>query len=496
MSVQIVPVTYAPDLDNAWSVAPGALVSVTNFVPLQNGTYGSCGWTDLGWTITGSDQVSAYLIRKVDGTVRCFVNRATNIDEYDYAGTRTNRATGLTSTADWSMCAQGNAVIACSIDNATQVSTGAGFAALGGGSPKAAHCASNRGFVMLANTDTSGDQVWWSALYNYASFTPSIATEAGNTRLLEAPGPITALIAYRDGFVAFKDNALFVAEYVGPNYIWDWRIMSNRIGCVGDKAVVECDGKLYFMHRSGFYEFDGANLRNIGLPLFNAFLSWFGHITIPGYGTFNQTSIALSKVQTAADEIEGTVTFKHSYVYTLTGKYFDAYYTYNVRSQKWGYVSGNGSGDTNQILVRASAADFDDFKGSHLSARFLMIQTVSAATTLQYAKYPAVTTNAGAAFTTGVIGSPDSSGTLYRFHWRTLAGTDNDTGVTITANTYSSENRNLSLGTITGSVNTEMDYGDILTSSRFRRINLTWQNGKAVVLGGVGLELKKAGSPR
>src|SRR6185369_12189435 len=150
---QVVPVYYAPDIDNAWSVAPGALADLDCYAPLQQGVYGSVAtanyFTDPN-VLTGTDIVSAYMFRKIDGTVRFLVNRATNLDEYNAAHSRTNQATSLTSTTSWQMCAQGNAIIAVSKENATQVSTGTTFSALGGSSPKAKLCASNFGFVMLA----------------------------------------------------------------------------------------------------------------------------------------------------------------------------------------------------------------------------------------------------------------------------------------------------------------------------------------------------------
>lgn len=493
---QIVPVYFAPDIDNAWSVAPGALSTIINFAPMQLGSYGSVGNEDYITGMTGTDVVSAYLLRKIDGTVRYLVNRATNLDEYDSSGTRTNRATGLTTATDWAMCAQGNAVIACSSANATQVSTGAGFSALGGGSPKAAHCASNMGFVMLANTDTSADQVWWSALYNYASFTPSIATEAGNVRLLEAPGPITALVPFRDGFVAFKDNALFVGEYTGPNYIWRWRMLSNRIGCVGGKAVAELDGKLYFLHTSGFYEFDGQNIRNVGLPINQTFLSSSLYTVIAGRAT-NGSDVydGLQYVQATADDIEGVVWFRVTTSYVLTSKYPALWWGYNARSNKWGTFVGSGSvnQDTRQVAVQASSADIRSFKATTSgSGRILYIQTVSGTTTTQAVGYPVDTTGAISGVGTGVIGSTDGASRLIRVHWRTLYGTESSTP-SISVSGYTNENLNITNGSATGTVNTEFDYADVNIASRFCNLQITQPLGKTTILAGLGIDIQPAG---
>jgi hypothetical protein len=491
---QIVPVFLAPDLDNAWSVAPGALSVVTNFAPMQLGSYGSVGPVNYITGMTGTDVVSAYMFRQIDGTVRYLVNRATDLDEYNSSGTRFNRATGLTSATDWSMCAAGNAIIACSAANATQVSTGTTFAALGGSSPKAVHCASNMGFVMLANTDSSTDQVAWSALYNYASFVPSIATEAGNTRLLEAPGPITALVTFKDGFVAFKDNALFIGEYVGPNYLWRWRMLSNRIGCVGGKAVAELDGKLYFMHTSGFYEFDGQTIRNVGLPVNQTVLSAALYVTIPG----RQTTAAniydgLQYTQACADDIEGVVWFRVTTYYVSTSKYSVLFWCYNPRSQKWGTYNGTGAtdNDTRPAMVQASSADIQKFLAV-TTARFLYVQNVSGTITTKAGCYPYATGTASSVIT-GVIGSTDGATTLMRAHWRTLAGSDAWTGVTITATGYNNENKNITNGTTTGTLNTEWDYGDVRLASRFRTLTLTQATGTKSILAGLGIDVQPQG---
>ena len=508
---QAIAVYYAPDIDNAWSVAPGALADINMFAPLQQGHYGSMASANYftSSTLTGSDIVSAYMFRKVDGTVRFFVNRATNIDEYDSSATRTNRATGLTSSTDWAMCAQGNAVIACSSASATQVSTGAGFSALGGGSLKAAHCASNFGFVMLANTDTSADQVWWSALYNYASFTPSIATEAGNQRLLEAPGPITALASFRDGFVAFKDNALFVGEYTGPNYIWRWRMISNRVGCVGGKAVTELDGKLYFLHTSGFYEFDGQTINSIGTAVNQTFLlaSGFSAGFYDGAVSFSSAR-GIAYTQAAADDIEGVVWFNAPYTKSGGVSTGSQLFGYNPRSRKWGRAGNTAFGgqlttgasitSTFGYLVNATTADVQAFKADK-TGRIWMVWNDSGGSTMQSLRYPIATSfpndaSSIAAFKTGLFGSDDGSARVTQIHHRTMPGTTVDNSISVLVTGYSNENKLVTNGTSTGAVNTEFDVADVNISSRYRNISYQWSYGAKTILAGLAPVFKPGGA--
>lgn len=496
---QVVPVYFAPSYDTAWSANPGTLTALTSFAPLQLGAYGSIGNTLYLTAITGADVITAYMFRQVSGAVRLILGRVSNLDEYDASATRTNQGTGYNaSTVDWNMAAWGNQIIAVNYLDAPQSSTGTTFGALAGSPPKARFIAANQNFVMLADTDDGvnqySDQVWWSALRNPNSWTASIATQAGNDRLLDSPGPITALIAYNDTFIAFKDNAIFVGEYVGPPYVWSWRAVSRRIGCVGGKALKELDGKLYFLHTSGFYEFDGQSIRNIGLPVFQTFLVELGFVA-DGVHVLLGNGGSPAYARAVADDIEGIVWFCTP-ITTGAGAAIRGNalcYGYNARSQKWGRVQlafSSANTDYSPPPVRASSADIQAFLVK-TSARFLVVANATSGTTIQYIKYPAVTVGAGCGFTTGVIGSNDGSRTLSRVHHRTLAGTADDPNITVTATGYTSENKNKTNGSATGVINTEYDTADLRLNSRYSTVAYTWSIGTVVILAGLALEYAK-----
>ncbi len=504
---QSVPVYFAPDFDNAWSAHPGALASMNAFAPLQLGAYGSVGTANLfgSSTIANTGVLTGYMFRQVNGTVRFIVgDNAGNLDEYDSSLSKTNRAALASSPVNWNMAAWGNQIIAVDYVDAPQSSTGAGFTGLAGSPPKARLIAANQNFVMLADTDDGAnqysDQVWWSAIQNPTSWTPAIATQAGNYRILDAPGPIRALVAYNDTFIAFKDNAMFLGTYQGPPYIWGWQAISRHIGCVGAKAVKELDGKLYFLHTSGFYEFDGQSIRNVGLPVFRSYLSSLGYVSdVLGIGGA-VASVDLSGVQTVADDLEGIVWFMSATVSLSPANIPGALcYGYNSRSQKWGsdfrLTSPTHSGPP-PALINVTTADAQAFKADS-TGRVWMIwndSTGSSTTTVQSYRYPiATTTDAnsfarGATFDTGQFGSNDGSRTLSRIWHRTLAGTDDDSGITVTARGYTSENKNKTNGSATATVNSEFDVADIHLSSKFCDVAYTWSAGKKVILAGLAPE--------
>lgn len=499
----MVSLAYTPDLDCSWAVNPGALTNVGQLAPLQSGAYGSVAESNYfgSSTLTGTNILAAYAFRKVAGTVRFLVFREGDIDEYDSSATRTNRATGLTTATEWNAAAWGDQIIAVSLANSTQSSTGAGFSALAG-APKARHVAANQNFVMLADVDDGGsnvykDMVWWSGLQNPATWTPNVATQAGNVRLLDAPGPITALVPFRDTFVAFKDNAVFIGEYVGPQgFIFNWRLVSARVGCIGSKAVTELDGKLYFFHPSGFWEFDGQALRNVGIPVIQSFLTQGSYITgsgsagaSPPSGT---TPDSLTTVDAAADDIEGVVWFRAGFTVALSGDKTQSFWGYSPRSGKWG-ATGAGVGTATASasrLVRATTADMQAFLAD-TDGRLWYVLNSAGGTTVRSAAYPASMT--GWVLTTGVLGTNDGSASALRVWPRMLKGASQAAISAGTMTGYTTEDQNVTNGSAALSPNTSFDCLDGILSSKFRAVTLTGGTDKKAIIGGLGIDLVGGG---
>lgn len=507
--VQYVEPNFAPDIDTSWSVNPGTLTRIDQFAPLQNRNYGSMSQTDGSSTggLTGADHIVSYMFRQVAGTVRYLTFRSANIDEYDNAFTKTNRGTGYSTASNWCAAAWGNQIIAVSKANATQSSTGAGFTALGGSSPKAACVASNVNFVMMADVDDSGsnvysDMVWWSAIRNPASWTPSLATQAGNVRLLDSPGPITALVAYRNLFVAFKENAIFVGQYIGPPYVFSWQMVSSRIGCVGPHAVTELDGKLYFLGSSGFFSFDGQSITNIGTAVFQSFMSEAGYLTgfsgdyLRGTGS---TPFSISTVQAVADEAEGIVWFASSDHTTTTQNLY--LYGYNGRNGKWGRAEIQTTGSSATIptsLVRATTADHKTFfSGAAISssARLFAIFQATTDATFVYFSYPDAISSGNAGFSTGLWGDQQNADHLTRFYLRHRKGssalTNSDIGGIV--NTYSAEDQVSSPSSAGATYNVPFNSLDVSASGRYKNIQVSYDPTFTIVLAGFGLDGNPAG---
>lgn len=402
---------YQPDLDLNWSVNPGCCTAMAGLAPLDNGNLGTVVKdSNLGFSTTGEDVLHGQMFTQTDGTVRLLAFRVNDIDEYIAAGTRTNRATGLTTATDWSAAAWGNQIIAVSKANATQSSTGAGFSALGGGSPKAAYIAANVNFVMMADVDDGGsnvytDMVWWCGIRNPATWTPSQATQAGNIRLLDAPGPIKGIWSYGKDFLVFKENSIFLGRYVGPPYVFSWQLLTASVGLSYPKAITECDGRVYFAHKTGFYSFGSDGIQNIGR----------------GVASANTSATTGVPIRAVADGKQGVVWF-FIYSKSVGGGTFYALKPlgFNARTGLWSNVGtlGNGSGTGSpQAVVQATHVERQTFAGTLPIGSFSYFDN---GTSPKYSVslYPSGATDLTPSFTTGYIGNNDAASTFVRAHLR------------------------------------------------------------------------------
>jgi len=387
---------YAPDQTRLWDAAPGTVYDVTNMVPTPRGTYSTFGasesWGNSGTLAGTASPIIAYMMPLLDGTSRLFVCTAANIDEYDNAGTpaRTNRGTGYTATT-WSMAQYGNSTIATNGVDAPQVATGAGsnFAALGGTPPDAKIVVVQSNIVLLFNVAdgvTTAQDGWNSSgLGNSTSWTAvnilggastaNLATQANNGRLLQAPGPITAAVAFRDQVVVFKDNAIIVMQYSGNPFGFTSRLVTNQVGTHSMHGVVEHRGKLYFHHTSGFYTFDGSQLQNIGDGTVNT--RAYSQL---GYGA---SASAIGDMITTVDDVTCNVFFLRK----ISGQsYRTRALVFNSANGKWGEVSflvaSERASNNLAVLVKATTYQIVNFKTSAAARRTLWFKWINAGTLL------------------------------------------------------------------------------------------------------------------
>lgn len=327
-------VGFAPDLD---ITTPGILLDdpANNFVPTINGVGPPKGLVSAGFPALAASSRGAAVIRKIDDSTRFFAGTQTKL--YEGANlTWTDVSAGggsYTGGAEnlWRFAQFGNDTIATNRTDPVQVSTSSGaFSNLGGSPPKASIVETCQGFVLLFDYNDGvndyGDGWWCSALRNDASWSPSIATQAANNRLLDSPGKINAARRLGDIMVAYKQRSMYLGFYDGPPVIWRWQLLPGEQGALSQEAVIPIiiDGVPchIFCGFDGFYLFDGSRPRFIGNPL----KKWFNSKTSAQFRY---------RIKAMHDVLNQTIYF---YLVDSSGNLtFSA--PYNYRSDRWGNMA-------------------------------------------------------------------------------------------------------------------------------------------------------------
>jgi hypothetical protein len=209
---------FAPDLDPE---TPGILTDCNAIIPTTQGLAAANSLVTSGLPALAGTPTAAYVAELLDGTKRTFA--ATNTAIYEAVGgawVDRSRGGGYTGTERQRFCVFGNIVLDA---NRTQsigaASPGGAFADIAG-APTAKIICTAAGFVMALNVNGGafGDQPdgWWcSALRDHTNWTPSIATQCANGRLLDSPGAIRAGVPLGSDIVAYKNTSMYLGRYQG-----------------------------------------------------------------------------------------------------------------------------------------------------------------------------------------------------------------------------------------------------------------------------------------
>lgn len=319
---------FAPDLD---PTANGVIMACTNIVPTMKGYTASYIGTNTAYAALATAARNLVILRSLNNTTRFFAGTQTKIFEGS-SGTWTDRSSGaydIGSDTRWSFAQFGSKALAIAKTVTLQYSSAGAFAAVAG-APKATHMATNAGFVMLADTNdgTYGDQSdrWWcSATLDETDWTPAVTTECATGRLVDTPGPITGLFAFGNGFVAFKQNSMYVGTYTGAPAVWNWQLLPGEVGVHSKGCVIPVGPELYFMGTDNIYQFDGSRPVPVGSQL----REWFYKTELnPAY---KFTTLA------AYDRPNQFIWF--FYVSTGSSATLDKALVYHVPTGRWGSVT-------------------------------------------------------------------------------------------------------------------------------------------------------------
>lgn len=329
---------FVPDVDQA---TPGAILAAENVVPVSNGMAGAPTAAAVAGVPALADECkNAAVATKLDGSRRVFAATTSNIYELS-GGTWTSRASGfaLATDARWDFTQFGDSTLACAPGTAMQRSTTAAFSAISG-APQAVAIETAAGFVMAVNTD-AGTDVWHCCAYlDETDWTPALSTQATTGRLVSTPGAITALKAFGDQLVAYKDRSMYLGRYVGTPSVWQWDLVPGDVGCIGVDAVTDLGGLGHlFVGRGDIMMFDGTRAQSVAEGKVR---QWF----------FNQVSQAYIYLTTVIhDKQKGIVWIFYP---STNSTVCDKALVYHLSTGRWGLVTQTIEAALNYVSAGAT----------------------------------------------------------------------------------------------------------------------------------------------
>jgi len=85
--------------------------------------------------------------------------------------------------------------------------------------------------------------------------------DAGEYELADTPGEIVDGLPLGDSFIIYKNDSIYIMNYVGTPYIFSFKLLTPTIGCLTKNAVAEFEGGHFFMGNSDFYLNDGQSIK-------------------------------------------------------------------------------------------------------------------------------------------------------------------------------------------------------------------------------------------
>ena len=96
----------------------------------------------------------------------------------------------------------------------------------------------------------------WSDQESVTDWTPSAINQAGSVRLSHGSEIITA-IQTRQEIVVWTDSTIYSLQYLGPPYVWGTQLLGDNISIIGQNAITQGSGIVYWMGTDKFYMYDG-----------------------------------------------------------------------------------------------------------------------------------------------------------------------------------------------------------------------------------------------
>jgi hypothetical protein len=321
-----IPLTeWSPDSD---PTEGGLIVDIENMIPSLKGYKSVPAPANTGLPALAAACRGAGVVTILDGSSVLFAGTQTKLylagatawSDVSIAGDYTGSA-----TSKWRFAQQGNVTLAVNKVDESQFylhGTSTDFADTPE-MPKALVVEAVGQFILIGNYNDGTDTVdGWacSAIGDYDEWTASVDTQCVYGRLVDTPGPITALRRLGDYAIFYKAQSMYLARYVGAPSVWEFSLISDVIGAVSQEAVAKIGTVHYFLGDEDFYAYDTASVQPIGKGI----REWFNSDINNEYR---------NTVVSSHDRKNGIVYWFYP---SGTSTSLNAFVAYHYRTNRWG----------------------------------------------------------------------------------------------------------------------------------------------------------------
>ena len=107
--------------------------------------------------------------------------------------------------------------------------------------------------------------VRWSTQEDFTKWGPTATNTAGDQRL-QVGTKIVTMVSSREETIISTDEAIYGMTFVGPPFIFSFRLLATNAGAAGINTMINVDGNVYWMGKSNFFVYDGV-VKEIPCPV-------------------------------------------------------------------------------------------------------------------------------------------------------------------------------------------------------------------------------------
>ena len=97
----------------------------------------------------------------------------------------------------------------------------------------------------------------WSDQEDFTDFGPTSTNTAGDQRL-QVGTKIVSMVASREETIISTDEAIYGMTFVGPPFIFSFRLLATNSGAAGLNTMINVDGNVFWMGKRNFFTYNGV----------------------------------------------------------------------------------------------------------------------------------------------------------------------------------------------------------------------------------------------